>query len=329
MKRNAIILPLLLGLGSSFVACGCDHHSPPPADHQGPLPESQFLPELLAALCDGMERCCSAAGLPHKPDVCRRYVMDQLDYNFPPEHRDRFEYDPVAAGECVALARRTSETCLSTSMEDGLCWTAYKGITQPGEECVAYLECAVPPGGGARCDSFSSGGIGPRCRSHPRGVQGDPCNGDCTEGLEQTGCGGQIVYDDVVVPYCYATDGLYCREGFCRPLLPVGAPCGIGDQCVIGAVCACEGGAGPCETGQCVFKRAVNEPCGWDGDCRAALYCDASSTCQHPKPAGAPCDRDPLPRSECQGFCGLDTSGNSVCEDALGFPLRMCDPGRF
>jgi hypothetical protein len=319
LQRKVWVL-LVVG-ASGLAACGSEDSSPPTATVEGPLPEGRFLTELQAALCDGLGRCCSDAGLPHNPEACRRYIAEQVRYNFPPQHRDRFEYDPVKAGECVALARRTTETCLSTSLFDILCFEAYAGKTQPGEVCIHHMECAVPPGGKASCDTL--GGAEMQCRSQPRGAAGDRCNGNCTEGPEQTGCGGEIRYSDPVVANCYPTDGLYCDDGFCRRLVPLGESCDIYDVCELGAQCECEG-ASPCATSRCAPKRAIGDACVRDENCRDGLYCDQqSSTCQPRKPAGAPCDFAGYSQ-ECRGYC--DPRG---CVDAVPFPQRMCDPGEF
>jgi hypothetical protein len=316
MNPHPIVPALLLISCSSFAACGSDDARRGP-DRQGPLPEDQFLPALSAAVCDGMERCCREAGVPHDPDACRQ-AMEGPYYG--PEYRDRFEYDPVAAGECVALARRTAETCLQPYGK--VCWEVYKGVTQPGEACSHPDECAVPPGGRAACEIFGNATTS-RCRSQPRGAAGDRCNRDCTESFGAIGCGGTTLYSDPVVADCYLADDLYCL-GTCRPLLPLGSACGVYDRCERGAQCGCEG-ATPCETPRCLPKLADGARCENDDNCRDDLYCNLDSlACQKKKPAGAPCDDFRF--GECEISCGHDSDGRPVCVEPPPFPPKLCTP---
>ncbi len=319
MNPHPIIPALLLVLGSSFAACGGDN-STSTENRSGPLPEDQFLPALLETLCDRIEPCCRAAGLPYNQEACRRQLVEDVGYGISPNVRDRFEYDPVAAGECIAFARRVAETCQSPYI--GPCSEVYKGKTQPGEPCLSPRECARPPRGMAACEIFGDA-IESRCRSEPRGAEGDRCHGTCTESFGSIVCHEVILYDDAVVADCYTGDGLYC-EGTCHRLLPLGSACNAGfSRCERGAGCGCDDSAS-CETTRCVPKAASGGPCAYNENCPDDLHCDRDSlTCQKKRPAGAPCGG--FEYEECEGSCDEESSP-PVCVDPPRFPAQICNP---
>lgn len=264
----------------------------------------------------------------------------------------RVQYDPAAAGQCIALIGGY-ECVEALAINDNPLVTCgvFTGTLNEGSDCYHSAECA---GIGSRCQNLST-----NCSSDMACCTGTceraaPVNSACTDrscepgtycvnGVCQSGASGSPCGGD------YDCDlALYCNQDTCANDFPSGAACADDDQCPLPEVCvgplqgqntgvcrrsdrvgdschqSCVGGnlwcdqPDPTQYGSCEERPGEGQPCvGPDSDICAPAYECVNSTCQQRGAAGAACTG----QADCnQGlFCSntITGSANGVCQAPL------------
>lgn len=198
-----------------------------------------------------------------------------------------------------------------------------------GAECRSRGEC-----GETAAEAITCGCTGDRdvAQCTPFGREGDACHSydDQSFDLTRPLCGsgllcvlvstdGEGVCERQKSPgeacergRCAA--GSWCQDGVCAALLPLGAPCLIGEDQPCAAPNHCSSGlqgtcVPPVALGEeCEPWSAPNDPCGSDGHCPGYVISPDTFTCRPGgKPDGVPCsDAVQCASRVCQqGTCGL------------------------
>jgi hypothetical protein len=305
-------------VGASLVAMACGGGKALTTGPNGPIPQAEFLPDVAHALCDHLEHCCSANGLPYDQGACLAAAMGQVQRGFSPTAPG---YDPNAASDFVTLyADTVVQRCTLTADDervlDQLSARVFDGAKKAGGACTAGIECARPPLGFATCRTYvtKAGSAAQTCQQRTPAKLGDPC------GADSAGKPLPVIGD------CETDDpALYCdpARGTCQPRKGLEQPC-VAGGCVpdtycagtcheplgAGSSCAPGGGAAP-----------VDDPCD-----RAATYCDTTGakTCAQQKPPGSACALD----VECtSGACASVAGGPMKClSNGLGAPAFCVAP---
>ena len=233
-----------------------------------------YRDELIDAQCSYLLRC----GLFASSADCRGYFGPRFLDDPNPEAAvaaGKVEYDGAAARHCADAV--ASASCDGTSetarVPDESCQRIFKGSTPAGESCTFSYECESQSCLMSSCTmACCTGTCGPPRTPAPIGQS--CANVACAAG-----------------GYCHT-------DGTCHELLPGGAICDAGDQCVYGLGCFTQGA-----TGVCTAMPKLGEPCP-DYQCRDVGAVCSTGMC---KPAGLPgstCAAD----NDCSSYymCGAD-----------------------
>jgi len=268
----------------------------------GVVPLGSFAAEYADVLCDGLSRCCPAAGLPYDDATCRSNWLLVSQSIVTVAEPPNVSYNGNAAATCFEAIRADLAACNNFSDvgdNEPACRQVFQGTLPNGAECQESIECARPAEGSVGCSQDDLGVR--RCDQRPLGVLGSPCEGTCSREGNVTFCslGGSGA------ARCYKNDGLFCDDtgtGTCQRLVAIGGDCTGFKECVDGAFC---------DGTVCAARLPVGSACGGDSECAATAYCE-TGFCVVRKPVGATCTFD----VECAG----GGCNNGVCEDALAFP---------
>jgi hypothetical protein len=252
----------------------------------------------------------------------------------------RLRFDATAAAACLQLIR--TATCNTLDPEPSPCRTVYQGLVPTGGACRRYDECAdgrcdmdqhgdgcqgtckalaklgQPCSSGQDCAGYAACKKGV-CTAHRHANAGEACGiGECREGVLR--------------------DVLFCKieplgtTGRCQPVLPAGAACENGDQCVGYLGCPLSGTCDPGIElgGACTFPEA---DCAEPGGCQAPPGMTAGTCRAEAAPDGTPCAG--FSRAElvfCAGYCDQKGSEVGVCRSRK-MPGESCElsdecPGR-
>jgi hypothetical protein len=283
---------------------------------------------LAAAFCDDLGPCCSALATPYNRASCRATLeaeaRDAFGYPNPP-----FEYDPIAARECLGAVASAIHSCQAPPRFDvGACRRIFVGTVPPGGPCSVDLDCAVAREGGAHC-------IVPQapdtrfCQSaEQHAVLGEPCS-------ETVGKFGQARSNgsgDGLA--CYLSDNLYCSETshVCEPLVTLGAHCNVphyvfGD-CEAGTFCNDAQLCAPqIESGSCITNPGqvgvIGDP---DACLPSTTFCDVYE-CRPKLKDGEACGNHGVCVSEFCGYPPPDPQGGAPLRCGIG-TLERCQ-GHF
>lgn len=254
-----------------------------------PVAASDFASAYAHAACDDLAGCCTQNGYGYNQPACLAAIQGLVQAELVnPATVAGAAYDANAAGECVARARRTAQTCAQTDEEkrlmNAVCGRIYSGLKRPGEECRSTMDCAASPEGRVSCTSWSSasrdggpsGGKMCQVRKTPAAV-GDSCEGFT----------GSTAAPPAVVGDCAgSSSALRCdpETRTCQPRLALGQKCSGAGGCTTDAYCNYK-------TQLCEAKLAVGAACTSPDDCAAGASCDfmGTKTCVAKRPVGADC----------------------------------------
>ena len=149
----------IAGLGGSGGAAG---------SASMPIPIDQLPALLSSALCKDLGPCCARAGYTFNADACAAYEME-LEASYAARDVTKIDYDPVAAGHCVAEVAQAVKTCGiadASSMLGSDCVRIFVGKLPQGAACANAAECAPVAGAFVICTAGSVGdpatcGVGP------------------------------------------------------------------------------------------------------------------------------------------------------------------------
>jgi hypothetical protein len=244
-----------------------------------PVPESEFLERLVEAWCTGTGPCCVAQGFDGTLPDCERVVRQAWQKRIELARAAHAVYDPLAAGQCLALRRTLVKACRSLKVDDpgrmNGCARVYRGRSdQRSESCTLDWECSDSALGEGRCNTkVEEHGTTTACEAVQQSVaEGEAihmlddeatraiCEPGLYEGVDgrchapvgyRKNCDNQAGFASDV-----CTLGNTCdlfNTGKCVTALPLGDECGDPTQC--------EGWA--CENGHCVVPANI-------GPCRGA-----------------------------------------------------------
>ena len=269
-----------------------------------------FRQQMATVMCSELTACCSEFGVMLSPATCDA-LAEAIGGG------EGLEYDPDAAGDCLATAR-TLDGCGLFEMPR-VCTTVFIGTKAPGEACASDDECAPVANGTSSC------GFDDVCVAEVRGAAGDTCAGTCTEGMqggfESTTCsggGGQEADPTQPSVNCFTNDGLFCgREGTCAAVAQLNEDCSNGARCADGLDCR----SNEADARVCQPYPTVGEACFGDCDGGYCLRGDDGSVCTAFVELGGACDPESFD-DPCgpTGACGE----SSVCE-----PASAEDPAAF
>jgi hypothetical protein len=204
-------LACALGCSGRVVA---DHRTPPPAQ---PIAEADFSAAYTYAHCSIRERCCPGGSFDMQ--ACQTNWQTAVPKSEPPYVT---VYDPVRAGECVAVFVAARESCLWHYADD-VCLRVYTGSQPIGAMCAHAADCIGAFEGKTRCQvSYDMYGKNTSaCRAVEIGKAGDACIGENNPAVRP---GAGKVYDKCDV-------GLFCNDSnpsvpsVCTALASWGQPC--------------------------------------------------------------------------------------------------------
>jgi hypothetical protein len=287
--------------GTATVIVGCN-------SGDGSVDQGEFQSQIIHALCDSVQQCCTTAERGFDPDNCRQRVITQF---IGPLSDTTLIYDRAQAGRCIQAVSNAAQAC--NSVDVTTCFDAFIGNLPPGAQCSSSFECASGPDGFAVCDQNNI------CAQPVRGVAGQPCSFTCIENGGMPRChnilyGGGASADQAA---CHSNNGLAC-------VLPASGPatcqnaavdCKQNPTSACPPPMLCNVDLGQCYTPVPVGGSCAAAPCGSDGWC-------AQGICYPVKPNAATCATD----VECQSgkcektFCvqyskaAADWCGNSTNE---------------
>ena len=194
MSRYTRLVDVLRGLSvaAAFLA-GC-------GDGQDHVRQEEFQSEIVHALCDSVQQCCTMADRGFDAVHCRQTVIQQFVV---PLTDTSLLYDSAQAGRCVRAVTEAAQACQSVDVST--CFDAFIGSLPPGSQCRTSFECAPGVNGYAVC------GQDGLCAQPARGVLGQPCAYSCIEDGGMPRC--RSVFYGVAASTqaaCHSQDGLVC-----------------------------------------------------------------------------------------------------------------------
>lgn len=259
-------------LGAGFLCLGCNDSVPP----DEPIEEADFAESLARAYCGPISACCRQAG--HEQltvEACVRQVTDATAEAMLAVDGD---YDPNAAGACVASHRHLLSGCRTVGQQGtyDACRHVFRGRRPLKADCRSNLDCADAKGLTAMCQHrHTDGGSGgstwqSSCvaeTSHPDNYRharhGDECKVSCYLSYGRDTCDGSGVLT-AVTPACFQTDGLYCgAKGRCVSSERDGAFCTDASACEPTSFCTAPGES----SARCKPKLADGELCRGADEC--------------------------------------------------------------
>lgn len=280
-----------------------------------PVARADFAATYAKAFCSSIAGCCAAKSFPYDGPKCEVYLTGLLGTVYP-DDPSQLDYDPVAAGDCIA----TAASYISTCKDDGgpppaVCDQMFTGKVPEGGTCkFSGNVCAPVAGADVSCDYDPATKAG-KCAVKPVGKAGDGCGSSCTRHPSgDTSCTGFGSAGSGPMPgkaECYSNDGLYCDGSVyqCKPTAKLGEACTSTEGCLVDTFC---------DAGKCAPPLALGAKCSFSSLC-ANGYCDnATQACVPKKKDTATCQSS----SECQsGECNYMQGGTmGTCRAADSGP---------
>lgn len=282
---------LLLAAAASLAACG--------GSDGGDTKWTQRARDI----CSLYLPCCVEAGLPTEEHLCVALFS-------------RTPADEAASDRCLAdmtEQAKSADFCKLTLPLPDSCNKAYpkqdppQGRVAPGGACSTADDCAPSEQGTVLCRTPSQGGTGSICQVQAHAAMGEACAGTAD------GSATMLTGDDhaSVLPVCYTSDAVHCKDGTCQPIGHAGDACTGDADCAAGTFC---------DGAVCAPKLPAGSSCPTHSACDDASYCAYPGVCKAKVPEGAPCED----WDECTtGYCG-----ESGCEkpNANGIGLMFLCP---
>ncbi|HEX4339093.1 MAG TPA: hypothetical protein VH062_24465 [Polyangiaceae bacterium] len=291
-------LAICSGAAASISACaGKDAPS---------VDQNQLQTELVHALCDSVQSCCTSAERQFDPVHCRTTVIQQFVV---PLSDTTLIYDSVQAGRCIQAITAAAQSC--SSVDISTCYDAFQGKFLVGAACQSSFECDQGPFGFAVCNASNV------CEQPPRGTLGQPCTYTCIEGAGLPHCKSVfygLASGDAAA--CHSGDGLVCvanamGTATCEPL---SADCKQNPTASCPAGQECNLTSGQCFVPVPVGQSCATALCGADGYCTGGICypvkANAAVCVQDVECASGKCDR---------GFCvTFSQAAAEWCGDTSG-----------
>ncbi len=267
---------------------------------------SQFQQQIVHAVCDTVQTCCTAAERGFNAMNCVDKVADAFTT---PLSDGTLYYDSTLAGRCLQQVTQAAEACGTVDVTP--CYDAFVGTVPPGGACSVIFDCAPGPDGFAICNYANV------CEQPARGAYGQPCSYTCIDGPGLPQCHAPQGMASAGGVACHSSNGLVCVIGptgaaTCEPQTadctqnPTGA-CPQGQLCDMVSK--------QCYTPVPIGGSCAQVPCGPGG------YC-AGGVCTPQKPNAAQCaDKSECASNDCekglcvpfsqaaQDWCGESTAG--------------------
>lgn len=215
--------------------------------------------ELASVTCEKIYECCSQEEIDaagnflvdfETQDQCESAYDNLLGLLFTPALKSavengRADYDPKAAGDC--LAQYNAVSCEEVAAAEGemACAEIIIPLVEDGGECKQDFECK-----GGTCDLSGDDGI---CRQLPG--DGEPCLESEMDGFTFETCDEELV----------------CIDGTCVAPKAEGADCASGSEC--------QSGMCDFQTSKCAPLKAEGEDCFYGGECASGACDEETMTC--------------------------------------------------
>src|SRR5688572_2171017 len=147
MSWNRRLSPFMAGAVLVWVSA-CSGESTSDAGSAEPVPLGELPTRLAESLCNSVANCCSQYRQPHDVGNCVATARSEFARDLPTEPRATVQYDPQAAGDCIAWYSEWFGSCgLPPPPRPPACDRIFRGTLPEGAACEFDGECAVPEGG--------------------------------------------------------------------------------------------------------------------------------------------------------------------------------------
>jgi len=263
--------------------------------------EDEFPRTMAVAQCASFTPCCDAAGAASDLGACAEKAREQLTDGLELAREVGLQFDPTAAGACIAALRRDAAagTCRVGLPSDGgrdVCARIFRGDRPPGARCERSFECD-PGRGGAICHRVTTDGEG-RCLRFVAAREGAACLPYTADQAALIAAGRHEL------AHCDPSADLRCDPASlrCVRLPDAGGRCDPGGAPTCASTARCDA-----RTARCVGRpppSPAGGPCGDEEgrDCARGAACDVERRrCVETKGPGAACTID----AECEGGARL------------------------